>query len=66
MELGIINKIEMTQEGKAESILYFKDNIDVFLDKYDSDFWKPEYDNLLWDFINDNTKIMMCIWCEET
>ena len=37
-----------------ETIFYFKDLIDIFLDKFDNDFWKVEYESYIWEYCNNN------------
>lgn len=46
-------------------MLYFKDSIDIFLDKFDNDFWKAEYDELVWNYANNKDQMIMFIWCDE-
>jgi len=42
-----------TKDSHIECVNYFKDIIDISLDKFDNNFWRVEYDNVVWDFTCD-------------
>lgn len=44
---------------------FFQENLEMHISRYDSDWWKPEYDDVIFDFIKDESLNIMFIWCEK-
>ena len=54
-------KRALFSEKEKKVIGYMKEKFEEDLDKFEADHWLPEYDNIVYEFLNNPDEMLVCL-----